>query len=221
MKRTLILISLLPLAACNPATDYNGTDPATYLSTHEKVSQVETLYATYNVSFTGSTLSIDEKERLHAFLNDISATNIDHVTVSFRTRDNDRAKHLLRLLRTEGMPKSAVSFTTDKNIPSSSAKLDVAYSMAVLPNCPDWSKSSTHNYSNTMQSNMGCATAVNLGLMVADPKDLESGSGDITPNPDRTAMVLEKYRTDLNFGSTSSSSNSSSGSSSTSSATSQ
>ncbi len=46
--------------------------------------------------------------------------------------------------------------------------------LVALPPCPDWSKPSAGagDFTNTVSSNFGCATTVNLGLTVAQPADL-------------------------------------------------
>ena len=46
--------------------------------------------------------------------------------------------------------------------------------LVTLPPCPDWSKpaAGAGDFTNTASSNFGCATAVNLGLTVAQPADL-------------------------------------------------
>ncbi len=41
--------------------------------------------------------------------------------------------------------------------------------------CPDWSKPVSAGFTNTVDSNYGCATAYDLGQMVADPHDLLRG----------------------------------------------
>jgi pilus assembly protein CpaD len=41
-----------------------------------------------------------------------------------------------------------------------------------LPPCPNWSQPRANDFTNAPPSNFGCATAVNLGLMVARPADL-------------------------------------------------
>jgi pilus assembly protein CpaD len=62
------------------------------------------------------------------------------------------------------------------------------------PNCPDRSKPESDDYTNTTQSNYGCATVTNLGLMVANPGDLLMGN---TPGPadgDYMAKGVQNYR---------------------------
>jgi pilus assembly protein CpaD len=44
------------------------------------------------------------------------------------------------------------------------------------PNCPDWTKPESDDFSNTAPSNYGCATLTNLGMMVANPADLVRGA---------------------------------------------
>ena len=46
--------------------------------------------------------------------------------------------------------------------------------LVTLPPCPNWSKpaAGAGDFTNTPSSNFGCAAAVNLGLMVANPADL-------------------------------------------------
>ncbi|MGI9500330.1 MAG: CpaD family pilus assembly lipoprotein [Geminicoccaceae bacterium] len=43
------------------------------------------------------------------------------------------------------------------------------------PACPDWSRRSGVDYANKPHTNFGCATETNLGLMIADPRDLVKG----------------------------------------------
>jgi pilus biogenesis lipoprotein CpaD len=43
------------------------------------------------------------------------------------------------------------------------------------PACPDWSRRSGVDFANGPHSNFGCATAANLGLMIANPRDLVEG----------------------------------------------
>jgi pilus assembly protein CpaD len=66
------------------------------------------------------------------------------------------------------------------------------------PPCPDWSKpaAGAGDFTNTVSSNFGCATAVNLGLLVAQPADLA------TPRPvgftagQPAAAAVERHMSD-------------------------
>ena len=75
-------------------------------------------------------------------------------------------------------------------------------SEVVLPGCPDWSRDPGYDPRNLPLSNLGCANAFNLGLMVADPADLATtpparpgrrhprGRGH-RPLPDRQGQAAE------------------------------
>lgn len=56
---------------------------------------------------------------------------------------------------------------------------------ATVPNCPNWSDSNLP-MSEGQSSNYGCATAVNLAAMIADPNDLIRGRTDAPAGTDAT-----------------------------------
>ncbi|HEX9489010.1 MAG TPA: CpaD family pilus assembly lipoprotein, partial [Stellaceae bacterium] len=63
------------------------------------------------------------------------------------------------------------------------------------PDCPNWSKPASGDHSNTLPSNFGCADATNLGLMVADPRDLVLGRSLGPPRGDPALYGYSRYRT--------------------------
>ena len=66
--------------------------------------------------------------------------------------------------------------------------------VVIPPSCPDWSGSSKNDANNAPDSNFGCATARNLSLMVAHPRDLVHGR-TLEPAPAiRFHKSLESYR---------------------------
>jgi pilus assembly protein CpaD len=66
----------------------------------------------------------------------------------------------------------------------------------LLPACPDWSRDPAFDFQNLPLSNLGCANAVNLGLMVADPADLASPTRIGPADGVREAEAITRYRTD-------------------------
>ena len=72
----------------------------------------------------------------------------------------------------------------------------VATAEIVLPGCPDWSSDPGYDPRNEPLSNLGCANAVNLGLMVADPADLVTGAPTAPADATREAEAIVRYRTD-------------------------
>lgn len=64
---------------------------------------------------------------------------------------------------------------------------------ATVPGCPDWSKPQSADFGNTVDSNFGCASAYDLGQMVADPHDLLRGR-DLGPGDAAEQEVgIDKY----------------------------
>lgn len=66
----------------------------------------------------------------------------------------------------------------------------------VLPACPDWSRDPGFDPRNLGLSNLGCANAVNLGLMLANPADLAPGGAFGPADGAREAEAIARYRAD-------------------------
>ncbi len=63
-----------------------------------------------------------------------------------------------------------------------------------LPGCPDWTSDPSHSFDNTVHSNWGCASATNLGLMVADPGDLARGRPAGPADAELLSKRIRDYR---------------------------
>lgn len=66
--------------------------------------------------------------------------------------------------------------------------------VVTLPACPDWTGKPGDNSSNQPTSNWSCATATNLGLMVANPADLARGREPGYADGERHASSIDRYR---------------------------
>ena len=78
--------------------------------------------------------------------------------------------------------------------PANSLELEVNTFAVVLPACPDWSRDPAFDGRNLGLSNIGCANATNLGLMVADPGDLRQGRSFGPADGVREAEAVMRYR---------------------------
>ena len=63
-----------------------------------------------------------------------------------------------------------------------------------LPTCGDWSKENTHDASNTLFSNFGCAAQRNAGLIIANPGDLAAPQPNTAHDAARVDDITTKYR---------------------------
>ena len=76
------------------------------------------------------------------------------------------------------------------------AELILERHLVTLPACPDWSRQSGTDFANLPHSNHGCATQSNLGLMIAEPRDLVRGRGLAPADGTHQAEAILRYRTD-------------------------
>ena len=78
--------------------------------------------------------------------------------------------------------------------PRSGVAVLVERTELTLPACPDWTSEPGDNADNRPMSNWSCATAVNFGLMVADPNDLARGRTPGAADGEYLARSVENYR---------------------------
>jgi pilus assembly protein CpaD len=66
--------------------------------------------------------------------------------------------------------------------------------VVALPACPDWTGEPGANTDNRQLRNWSCSTAVNLGMMIADPSDLLLGRNPGYADGEYLARSVELYR---------------------------
>jgi pilus assembly protein CpaD len=162
---------LLALAACRPgAAEYTDLEsPKTV-----KVSDASVNLAVRFVRGTTRLLPADAA-RLQALAASGQIAPADRVTVSAAgtpalatARVETIADNLVRY----GIVASEGSLAA---IPPDQAIIATGRYLVTTPPCPNWSKNPALDFTNTYDSNFGCADAVNLGRMVWRPADLAQG----------------------------------------------
>jgi len=83
--------------------------------------------------------------------------------------------------------------TTDPNFTQDAVLVRVKRIAAVPPGCPDWKPVGVYDPYNRPTSNLGCASAMNLYLMVADPRDLQGPRPTDGGDAVRAAGVITNY----------------------------
>ncbi len=81
-------------------------------------------------------------------------------------------------------------------LPPNRAIVMVGHYAVTLPACPNWSMRDAGDFSNAPTSNFGCATAVDLGLMVASPGDLSRGRRLAEADGKPAAAAVDRYLND-------------------------
>jgi pilus assembly protein CpaD len=106
-----------------------------------------------------------------------------------------RMQAIATYLRTYGVI-AAVGSAPPAALVADQVLVDVGRYVVTTPSCPNWSRPSGPEFTNSPSSNFGCATATNLGLMVADPGDLLAGRGHGATDGEPATLAVQRYRTD-------------------------
>ncbi len=187
----------LSLGACS--ADTTSWSPAA----SPKANKVELVHLTFDVPFAGSEHDLDGegKAGLEAFLARNEVGYGDRVYVIAAARQTHavaarRAEGIARVLALHGLAPSVLAHAEWAGRPPRADAVRVLVQRFVVraPGCPDFRKPASGDYGNTESSNFGCATAVNLGLMVADPRDLVQGRDDGPADGERAAASIRRYR---------------------------
>ncbi len=195
--RFIILLPLFTfvLAACSSVgAQYSGAESP-------KDIKVTWVNFRYDVLFADGedAITAQERTRLDAFLRQIQMTPSSRFAVAaaagpLAAARSDAVAAVLRGYRGGNTPISPGSVG---DIGSGSVAVIVGRYIATPPRCPDWRKPSNQNPQNSPASNFGCASAVNLALMVEDPGDLLRGR-QLGPG-DAAGLVhgIQRYRSNL------------------------
>jgi type IV pilus biogenesis protein CpaD/CtpE len=90
--------------------------------------------------------------------------------------------------------QSQARFADDDELPAEGVAVVVQRTVVALPPCPNWSQAPNRGFNNQPMSNWSCATAVNFGLMLADPSDLVRGRDPGRADGEAVARSVENYR---------------------------
>ncbi len=171
-----------------------------------KLNQIEYVKMSHEVRFApgSAELSPAEKTRLTEFLDRIRAGFSDRFVVDAgpsrgvpdadelaRQREEAVAAFLQRRFLRVLPP---VQDTVEGAMARNSVFVIAGRHVVTLPNCPDWSKATGADFTNTPGSNYGCATVSNLGMMVADPGDLLAGRENGPADGQMMIRGVERYR---------------------------
>lgn len=204
----LALLAVPALGACALPERVRGTGMSELPHPH-----IASWQAQHEVTFApgASEITAAERERLVKFLVDARLGPRDDVRVAVE-RSNDAA---LDARRHSSLSELLAEIGADARLrpPSSPpprhlsrahdhgamAAADVAMVQVVryrldMPACPDWSRAKIGDFHNRKTSNLGCATAANLGVHVADPRDLALGRVAGPADGERAVRSIRNYR---------------------------
>jgi pilus assembly protein CpaD len=183
----------LLVAACD--TSNSELTPAAVAPKQLKVDYTQLKHPTGFVHASAA-LAPGELDSLGAFLDSAAVMPDDHVYVETGSDDRLAAQRIgsvSHVLARRGIGAKVLP-ARDTGIGADQIVIKVERYVVTPPNCPDWTKSPTENHDNTVASNFGCATTTNLGLMVADPRDLVVGRTLGPEEGDPAIAAIDRYR---------------------------
>jgi len=193
-NRLIILLALASaaLTACN-------NSPADEWTTEQAPHQLRVDFQrlTHATTFpTGSAqIAPGERDSLLGFLRTAEVSPSD--TIYLESADEDklsgtRVGALVRDLSRKGYSVATLPAARDA-VPANSLLVVVERYVVTPPDCPNWTKSPNGDHENAVSSNFGCANVTNLGLMIADPRDLVVGR-DLGPaDAENTSLAIQRY----------------------------
>ena len=193
-----LAICLCTLAA---ACEVPTTAPTTSAPERHGIEVARTRYS-HAVSFPSgdADLGADERAALRSFLADAGTRASDRIVVTAAGVAEsdlapDRRNAVLRYLRRLGYrPADPTAEGRGHPLPDADALVRVVRYHARLPKCPDRSRTRVSDFHNLSTSDFGCATAHNLGRMVANPRDLRRGRRLGPADAERQSKAVADYR---------------------------
>ena len=125
-------------------------------------------------------LSEDERRRLDDFLNEVTPKPDHRILVEYGSEGDldqvtqDRINAITLQLK-QHLPGTVVHAHSGGGSLPHGVRVLVGHYLVKIPDCPDRTRLSGSDPGNVPDSNFGCATAINLSRMVADPTDLQQG----------------------------------------------
>jgi len=187
--RLVVLPLTFGLAAC--AAEYSKSEAPAQLRVDSADSRRELAFA------AGSAyLSPSELRKIDGWVLSGSIRPADRVEIAAagpRGLAEQRAAAISGELLRYGIVAQVLPFAA---APANRAIVSIGRYAVTLPTCPNWSQSPAADFTNAVSSYYGCASATNLGLMVASPGDLVSGRPLSETGAQVTSNAMQRYLTD-------------------------
>jgi pilus assembly protein CpaD len=178
------------LAACRPgAAEYTESEAPNRLTLDNASRGMDVRFARGS-----SRLAAADAAKLRAAVADGVLTPTDRVTVAAGGTPalaNARAAAVASELLRYGIIANQVPVA---GVAPDRAVIQSGRYMVTLPSCPNWSKQSSLDFTNTNSSNFGCATMSGLGMMVAYPADLAEGRPVGYADAIPAAAAVQRYQ---------------------------
>jgi pilus assembly protein CpaD len=192
MRRWFTVLLMLALFACVPGVaEYTKTEAPAALRLDGS-----TTTATLSFAPGSEWLSAAQARRLARLVQSGAIRPADRVEVAAAGSESlarGRIGAISRQLLRYGIVATGRRLA---DVPANRAVVTIEHVAVTLPPCPNWSKAPSTDFTNELPSDFGCADAINLGMMVANPADLAGGRtlGAAPGKPEVAA--IDRYQND-------------------------
>lgn len=197
-----LMAAVLILTACALPPDYWPTPG------FNKTNQVDWVVDSHEFHFVPGTAmpKAGEHDRLAAFLRAVEADDAARIFVDAERPGTAEALAARREATTDAyvarlgfdMAQPPADAERERavgpRVNQDSVTVVVGRYLVTPPDCPDFRKPMIGDYTNLPSTNFGCATATNLGLMVANPQDLIRGQSMGPADGERASQRIRQYR---------------------------
>lgn len=165
----------------------------------EKVARNEVHLVRMTHEVPGGPDGLDEQGRsdVIAFLNERDVGYGDGVSLiageGFSPKAGD---DVARILRAYGLSLERPPALSEEPR-GGSAILVLDRYVVTPPDCPNSILDIAKNYANAGSPAFGCATVINIGQMVANPRDLLTGESEAGPNTGKATQAIRQWREDV------------------------
>jgi pilus assembly protein CpaD len=187
-----LAFALVGLQACDSPGEWTASEAPRQM-------RVDFQRLTHTAAFPpgGSALTRGEQESLAAFLQAAEVTTDDPVYLEAAGENQvnaSRISALARELSRQGYAVATLPSARDA-VPANALLVVVERYVVTPPECPNWTKSASDDHDNGNASNFGCSNLTNLGLMVANPRDLVIGRPLGPAEATAASLAIQRYRT--------------------------
>lgn len=190
---TKILLATLAPALMLSACATGGTDHAGVESIHQPV--VARADYLLDLRTAGDGLSTGERQRLSGWLAGLRLGYGDRVSIDDPASEGRRAREAVAAaVAGYGLLIADQAPVTPAPVAPGTIRVVVSRMTARVPGCPDWSFDPSVDFAQRTGSNYGCANAVNLAAMVANPSDLVRGQGGTGNDAAVSYKAIDTYR---------------------------
>jgi len=186
-------LTFLALAGCSGSAHFSDGDP-------QKRNEVTMVRIPFMLTFAAdqADLSAEAIAQLDQFLMRSNVSYGDELSMDFplerdgglSPQNRKRMAYLAALLKERGLHLAAEVTPFGLSPGPDQARFLLSRYVVTPPQCGDWSQPSTDNYGNASLQNLGCASQAQLGLMVANPRDLVTGVSNDVPNAENAARAV-------------------------------